>query len=62
MGLNENGTMREEGESGDGTGQGPAPSLDGPCVRTLDGHSKAVTSLYFDGTCLVRLQVPPSSI
>lgn len=24
-----------------------------PCLRTLDGHSKAVTSLYFDDTCLV---------
>lgn len=26
---------------------------EGPCVKTLDGHSKAVTSLYFDGSCLV---------
>lgn len=25
----------------------------GPCVKTLDGHTKAVTSLYFDGSCLV---------
>lgn len=24
-----------------------------PCLRTLEGHSKAVTSLYFDDTCLV---------
>lgn len=25
----------------------------GPCTKTLDGHTKAVTSLYFDGSCLV---------
>lgn len=25
-----------------------------PCVKNLDGHTKAVTSLYFDGDCLVR--------
>ncbi|UZJ54614.1 hypothetical protein CBS101457_003934 [Exobasidium rhododendri] len=24
-----------------------------PCLRSLEGHSKAVTSLYFDDTCLV---------
>ena len=26
----------------------------GPCVRALEGHSKAVTSLYFEDECLVR--------
>ncbi|KAM0753369.1 WD40 repeat-like protein [Meredithblackwellia eburnea MCA 4105] len=25
----------------------------GPCLRVLDGHTKAVTSLYFDESCLV---------
>jgi len=27
--------------------------FDGPCVRTFDGHSKAVTALYFEDECLV---------
>lgn len=26
----------------------------GPCVRTLEGHSKSVTSLYYEDGCLVR--------
>ncbi|KAG8220163.1 WD40-repeat-containing domain protein [Butyriboletus roseoflavus] len=26
---------------------------EGPCVRTFDGHSKAVTALYFEDECLV---------
>ncbi|KAF9234970.1 WD40-repeat-containing domain protein [Melanogaster broomeanus] len=26
---------------------------DGPCVRIFDGHSKAVTALYFEDECLV---------
>lgn len=25
----------------------------GPCIKTLDGHTKAVTSLYFENSCLV---------
>ncbi|KAI5477173.1 mitochondrial division protein [Pseudohyphozyma bogoriensis] len=42
----EEGMMKEEsGRSG--------AAVDGPCVKTLDGHTKAVTSLYFDGSCLV---------
>lgn len=27
---------------------------DGPCLRRLEGHSKAVTALYFEDDCLVR--------
>ena len=27
---------------------------DGPCVRLLEGHSRAVTALYFEDECLVR--------
>ena len=27
--------------------------VDGPCVRVLEGHSKAVSALYFEDTCLV---------
>ncbi|KAL8293674.1 hypothetical protein RQP46_000375 [Phenoliferia psychrophenolica] len=41
---NDEGMMREDR---------PAPVEAGPCVRTLDGHTKAVTSLYFDESCLV---------
>ncbi|KAH7883973.1 WD40-repeat-containing domain protein [Phlebopus sp. FC_14] len=28
-------------------------SLEGPCVRVFDGHTKAVTALYFEDECLV---------
>lgn len=28
---------------------------EGPCVRTFDGHSKAVTALYFEDECLVTV-------
>ena len=45
--IRDDGVMREEPGStraGEGT----------PCVKTLDGHTKSVTSLYFDGNCLVR--------
>lgn len=27
---------------------------DGPCVRVLEGHTKAVSTLYFEDECLVR--------
>lgn len=27
---------------------------DGPCARVLEGHSKAVTALYFEDECLAR--------
>ncbi len=30
----------------------------GPCVRVLEGHTKGVSAIYFEDTCLVR----PSSI
>lgn len=31
----------------------------GPCVRTLEGHSKSVTALYYEDGCLVsRLGKP----
>lgn len=31
------------------------PDEEGPCVRTLEGHSKSVTALYYEDGCLVRL-------
>jgi division protein 1 len=40
------GIRREDGE---GLVEG------GPCVKTLEGHSKAVSSLYYEDGCLVRL-------
>lgn len=46
-GLDEDGMMKEQ------PGKEKVEES-GPCVRTLDGHTKAVTSLYFDGPCLVR--------
>lgn len=33
----------------------------GPCVKTLEGHSKAVSSLYYEDGCLVRRTLPPGS-
>jgi division protein 1 len=30
----------------------------GPCVRTLEGHSKSVTSLYYEDGCLVCYPTP----
>lgn len=29
----------------------------GSCLRVMEGHSKAVTALYFEDDCLVRLLV-----
>ena len=48
MMMTEEGADREDGEV-DGAGDG-VPS---PCVRTLEGHSKSVTSLYYEDGCLV---------
>ena len=48
MMMAEEGADHEDGEI-DGTADG-APS---PCVRTLEGHSKSVTSLYYEDGCLV---------
>lgn len=31
----------------------PPPSLNDPCTRTLQGHTKSVTALYFEDECLV---------
>ena len=28
---------------------------EGPCVRVLEGHTKAVSAMYFEDECLVRL-------
>ncbi|SCZ89480.1 BZ3500_MvSof-1268-A1-R1_Chr1-1g01207 [Microbotryum saponariae] len=46
------GTLSESvnGEEG---GEAREEQHSGACVKVLDGHTKAVTSLYFDGPCLV---------
>lgn len=56
------GDVPEEGEfdefgaatGGVRDGKSAEESRDGPCVRVLEGHSKAVTSMYFEDDCLVR--------
>ncbi|BGP57037.1 Mitochondrial fission protein [Rhodotorula sphaerocarpa] len=35
------------------SGSGAADAATGPCMRNLQGHTKAVTSLFFDGPTLV---------
>ncbi len=34
--------------------QTPKADASGPCIRVLEGHSKAVTALYFENDTLVR--------
>lgn len=43
----------QDDELPDGTLQDPQPGDGSPCVRTLEGHSKSVTSLYYEDGCLV---------
>jgi division protein 1 len=46
----------EESTSGSGirSTHGAVPPKDGPCARLLEGHTQAVTALYFEDECLVR--------
>ena len=37
-----------------GSISGTTSETDGPCVRVLEGHSQAVSALYFEENCLVR--------
>ena len=37
----------------------PKEDVSGPCVRVLEGHSKAVTALYFENDTLVRFSFFP---
>lgn len=62
-------TLSDVAEEGEGEGEGEefvqsngvrsAESdildVDSPCVKLLEGHSKAVTALYFEDNCLVRM-------
>lgn len=41
----------------DGVSEDP-PMKDGPCARLLEGHTKAVTALYFEDECLVSFVHP----
>lgn len=38
----------------DGTAPDGSPGSDGACMRTLEGHSQPVSSLFFEGNVLVR--------
>ena len=55
-GVDELGMRKPEGNGAIRQG-GSAPSSvvekDGPCIRLLEGHTKAVTALYFEDECLV---------
>lgn len=46
--ANTNGSIRQGGSDAESTSE-----REGPCVRVLEGHSKAVSSLYFEDDCLV---------
>lgn len=49
-------SLKETGELSaikDSSGEEEKEKEHDPCLRSLEGHSKAVTSLYFDDTCLV---------
>ncbi len=55
--------ITEESENGDEpsprpngirNGEEPLERRNDPCARVLEGHTKAVTALYFDDDCLVR--------
>ena len=44
---------REPADEAPADADANADAADDPCVRTLEGHSKGVTALYFDDGCLV---------
>lgn len=52
----EDGLLREEGGASSSIRQEPQQMEEqekGACMRTMEGHTKAVTTLYFDGPTLV---------
>ena len=46
---------QQVGSRGTGSNRAPKEDAPGPCVRVLEGHSKAVTALYFENETLVCL-------
>jgi mitochondrial division protein 1 len=44
---------RSSSSNGIRSGKTKAAEREGPCARILEGHSKAVTALYFEDECLV---------
>ena len=46
---------REGANGAPSRSRAPKDDTSGPCVRVLEGHSKAVTALYFENDTLVRL-------
>ncbi|BGP34129.1 Mitochondrial fission protein [Rhodotorula toruloides] len=49
----DDGVLRESSSVRDGVEANTGQEQNGPCVRHLQGHTKAVTSLFFDGSTLV---------
>jgi division protein 1 len=43
--------LEREGSNSEASGSGDGPETG--CVRVLEGHSKAVTALYFEDACMV---------
>ena len=57
-GVDELGMMTEPGSIRQGTSaKSDVAEKDGPCIRLLEGHTKAVTALYFEQDCLVRTAI-----
>ncbi len=46
-------SIAEQNEGGGEDEEEPAKEDPGPCVRTLEGHSKAITSMYYEDGTLV---------
>jgi len=56
----EDGLLREEGGASSSIRQEPQQMEEqekGACMRTMEGHTKAVTTLYFDGPTLVSFDL-----
>ena len=51
-----NSSIRQGGS--DSSRPASAVERDGPCVRVLEGHSKAVSAMFFEDECLVRPPLP----
>lgn len=52
-GVSDAGTDAEMVNHSDAGDEEGSSAPDGPCARVLEGHSRAVTSLYFEDNCLV---------
>ena len=55
-----NSSIRQGGS--DSSRPASAVEREGPCVRVLEGHSKAVSAMYFEDECLVRVALPTHQV